>query len=78
MFTRKVFYRETRQEEFVELGETFKIIPAEGEEEYMTNLKNQFPEATMFVVTNKYTIPVLKSANYEILNSKGNVIKTLY
>ena len=78
MFTLKVFYRETRQEEFVELDESFKIIPAEGDEEYMTNLKEQFPEATMFVVTNKYTIPVLKSANYEILNSRGNVIKTLY
>ena len=78
MFTLKVFYRETRQEEFVELDETFKIIPAEGDEEYMMNLKEQFPDATMFVVTNKYTIPVLKSANYEILNSKGNVIKTLY
>lgn len=78
MFTLKVFYRETRQEEFVELDETFKIIPAEGDEEYMVNLKEQFPEATMFVVTNKYTIPVLKSANYEILNSRGNVIKTLY
>lgn len=78
MFTLKVFYRETRQEEFVELDETFKIIPAEGEEEYMTKLKEQFPEAIMFVVTNKYTIPVLKTANYEILNSRGNVIKTLY
>lgn len=78
MFTLKVFYRETRQEEFVELDETFKIIPIGSEEEYMENLKTQFPEAIMFVVTNKYTIPVLKSANYEILNSKGNVIKTLY
>ncbi len=78
MFTLKVFYRETRQEEFVELDETFKIIPIESEGEFMENLKEQFPEAIMFVVTNKYTIPVLKSANYEILNSKGNVIKTLY
>ena len=78
MFTLKVFYRETRQEEFVELDETFKIIPIESEGEYMENLKTQFPEAIMFVVTNKYTIPVLKSANYEILNSRGNVIKTLY
>ena len=39
MFTLKVFYRETRQEEFVELDETFKIIPIESEGEYMENLK---------------------------------------
>lgn len=78
MFTLKVTYRETRQEEFVELDETFKIVPAEGEEDWMTELKEKFPEASMFVIASKYTIPVLRNANYEILNSKGNVIKTLY
>ena len=78
MFTLKITYRENRQEEFIELDESFKIIPVDGNEEQLDLALKQFPDSNLFIVSTKYTIPVLRNANYEILNSKGNVIKTLY
>ena len=78
MFTLKITYRESRQEEFIELDESFKIVPTFGNEDELEPLLTKFPGAQLFIIATKYSVPVLENANYEILNSLGNIIKTLY
>lgn len=77
MFTLQVVTKEKNQSEFLELGETFKIISSDSEEEWIKNLKEQQPNVKQFIMGDKYTIPVLNNNEYVIYNSKNEVFKTL-
>lgn len=77
MFTLQVETKEKMQSEFLELGESFKVISSESTEEWIKNLKEQQPTAKEFIVGNKYTIPVLEGNTYMIYNSINELFKTL-
>ena len=77
MFTLQVETQEKMQSEFLELGESFKVISSESTEEWVKNLKEQQPTAKEFIVGNKYTIPVLDGNTYMIYNSQNELFKTL-
>lgn len=76
MFTINSFNREDRHTEYYEIGETFSIYDASDEK--VAEYKEKFPDATSFIVGKTLAIPVLPKNTYEIINSKGTVIKTLY
>ena len=77
MFTLQVVTKEKNQSEFLELGETFKIISSDSEEEWIKALKEQQPNSKEFIIGEKYTIPVLSDNEYIIYNSKNEIFKTL-
>lgn len=77
MFTLQVETKEKTQSEFLELGESFKVISSNSTEEWVESLKEQQPNATEFIVGNKYTIPVLPGNTYMIYNSQNELFKTL-
>ena len=77
MFTLQVATKERMQSEFLELGESFKIISSESTEEWVKNLKEQQPNAKEFIMGDKYTIPVLEGNEYQIYNSENKLFKTL-
>lgn len=76
MFTATAKYGTDNHTEFYELGEVFSIY--EGDDEKMAEYKKQYPDATSFMVGDKIAIPIMKDITYEIYNSKGTIIKTLY
>ena len=77
MFTLQVVTKGKNQSEFLELGETFKIISSDSEEEWVNALKEQQPNAKEFIMGDKYTIPVLNANEYIIFNSNNEIFKTL-
>lgn len=77
MFTLQVETKEKMQSEFLELGESFKVISSESKEEWIVKLKEQQPTAKKFIIGDKYTIPVLEVNEYKIYNSKNELFKTL-
>ena len=77
MFTLQVETKEKMQSEFIELGESFKVVSSESTEDWVKNLKEQQPGAKEFIVGEKYTIPVLEGNEYKIYNSKNELFKTL-
>ena len=77
MFILQVVSKEKNQSEFLELGETFKIISSDSEEEWIKNLKEQQPNVKQFIMGDKYTVPVLDGNEYKIYNSKNELFKTL-
>jgi hypothetical protein len=77
MFTLQVVTKEKNQSEFLELGETFKIISSDSEEEWIKSIKQQHQDVKEFIIGNKYTIPVLNCNEYVIYNSKNEIFKTL-
>ena len=77
MFTLQVETKEKMQSEFLELGESFKVISSESKEEWVKNLKEQQPKAKEFIIGDKYTVPVLEGNTYMIYNSKNELFKTL-
>lgn len=77
MFTLQVETKEKMQSEFLELGESFKVISSESNEDWVQNLKEQQPTAKEFIMGDKYTIPVLDVNEYKIYNSKNELFKTL-
>ena len=77
MFTLQVEAKEKMQSEFLELGESFKVISSESKEEWIVRLKEQQPTAKEFIIGDKYTIPVLEGNEYKIYNSKNELFKTL-
>ena len=77
MFTLQVETKEKIQSEFLELGESFKVISSESTEEWIKNLKEQQPNAKEFIIGDRYTIPVIGGNVYMIYNSKNELFKTL-
>ena len=77
MFTLQVESKEKMQSEFLELGESFKVISSESTEEWVKNLKEQQPNAKDFIMGDKYTIPVIERNTYMIYNSQNELFKTL-
>lgn len=77
MFTLQVETKGKMQSEFLELGESFKVISSESTEEWVKNLKEQQPNAKDFIMGDKYTIPVIEGNVYMIYNSKNELFKTL-
>ena len=77
MFTLQVATKERMQSEFLELGESFKIISSESTEEWVKNLKEQQSNAKEFIIGDKYTVPVIEGNVYMIYNSKNELFKTL-
>ena len=77
MFTLQVEAKEKMQNEFLELGESFKVISSESNEDWVKNLKEQQPNAKEFIMGDKYTIPVLDGNEYKIYNSQNELFKTL-
>ena len=77
MFTLQVETKEKMQSEFLELGESFKIISSESKEEWVKTLKKQQPNAKEFIIGDKYTIPVIEDNVYMIYNSRNELFKTI-
>jgi hypothetical protein len=77
MFTLQVEAKEKMQSEFLELGESFKVISSNSTEEWVKNLKEQQPNAKDFIMGDKYTIPVIEGNTYMIYNSQNELFKTL-
>lgn len=77
MFTLQVESKEKMRSEFLELGESFKIISLESKEEWIVKLKEQQPAAKGFIIGDKYTVTVLDGNEYKIYNSKNELFKTL-
>lgn len=77
MFTLQVETKEKMQSEFLELGESFKVISSESTEEWIKNLKEQQPNAKEFIIGDRYTIPVIEGNVYMIYNSKNELFKTI-
>lgn len=77
MFTLQVETKEKMQSEFLELGESFKVISSESKEEWVKNLKEHQPNAKEFIMGDKYTIPVIEGNVYMIYNSRNELFKTI-
>ena len=76
MFTIVAINREDKHTEYYEVGENFSVWEADNEK--MNEYKEKFPEAVSFIIGTNMVMPVLKEFTYDVLNSKGTVVKTLY
>ena len=76
MFTIVAINREDKHTEYYEVGVNFSVWEAGNEK--MNEYKEKFPEAVSFIVGTNMVMPVLKEFTYDVLNSKGTVVKTLY
>ena len=76
MFTIVAINREYKHTEYYEVGVNFSVWEADNEK--MNEYKEKFPEAVSFIVGTNMVMPVLKEFTYDVLNSKGTVVKTLY
>ena len=76
MFTIVGINREDKHTEYYEVGENFSVWEAGNEK--MNEYKEKFPDALSFIVGTNMVMPVLKEFTYDVLNSKGTVVKTLY
>lgn len=76
MFTVTITFREDKHQEFYEVGSTFSIFEADNEK--VKEYKEKFPEATSFIIGETVILPILPNCTYEIINSKGVCVKTLY
>lgn len=77
MFTINATFRADKHVEYYEVGETFSIFEA-NDDEKIKEYKEKFPDAIAFIIGPNMVIPVLKDCTYEIINSRGTTIKTLY
>lgn len=76
MFTVTASFRTDKHTEFYEVGETFSIF--ESDSEKVAEYVEKFPDATAFIIGETVIVPILKDCTYEIINSKGITVKTLY